>query len=202
MEDNQEILLSEIEKDVRSNADLVEQVVNQETDALRNDQVSFYKEGLLKETSAYLEGELKDVRLYAATKSSHDKLETKKKLLELRGKLVDELFQEVTEELKKFVKSEVYETYLLQNLSNIDKKDTGYFVVRENDVKLMQTLLQKQNRKNEIKIGYFAIGGFRFVDEENRFEYSCTLDEKREEQFAYFRNHSGFKVVESEDAHA
>ena len=85
MEDYEGKLLEEIAADVRSNAELVEKMVNQENDALRNDQVRFYKEGLLKETSTYLEGELKEARLYAATKSSHDKLDTKKKLLELRG---------------------------------------------------------------------------------------------------------------------
>ena len=45
MEDNQEKLLEEIANDVKSNAELVENLVNQETDALRNDQVSFFKEG-------------------------------------------------------------------------------------------------------------------------------------------------------------
>lgn len=200
MEDNQEKLLSEIEADVRSNADLVEKVVNQETDALREDQISFFKEGLNKETSTYLEGELKDVRLYAATKSSHDKLETKKKLLELRGKLVDELFQEVTNELKQFVKSDAYQTYLLKNIEKLTISDSGYFIVRKDDKAVLEALLKKLNIHNPVNVGYFAIGGFRYVDESNRYEYSCTLDERREEQFAYFRNHSGFKVVESEDA--
>lgn len=199
MEDNQEKLLEEIAKDVRSNAELVEDMVNKENDALRNDQISFYKEGILKETSAYLEGELKDVRLYAATKSSHDKLDTKKKLLELRGNFVNDLKKEVTDELKKFVKSEQYKDYLLANLKKIDNKETGYFVVRENDLAIMQELCKKEGMKQEIRKGYFALGGFRFVDELNRYEYSCTLDEKREEQFAWFRNNSGFKVVESED---
>lgn len=200
MEDNQEKLLEEIAADVRSNAELVENMVNQENDNLRNDQVNFYKEGILKETSAYLEGELKDVRLFAATKSSQDKLDTKKKLLELRANFVNELFNNVTDELKKFVKSDEYKNYLLDNLKKIDVKDSGYFVVRENDIDLLNELLKENAITNKVEKGYFAIGGFKYVDEENRYEYSCTLDEKREEAFEWFRNNSGFKVVESEDA--
>lgn len=200
MEDNQEKLLEEIAADVRSNAELVENMVNQENDNLRNDQVNFYKEGILKETSAYLEGELKDVRLFAATKSSQDKLDTKKKLLELRANFVNELFNNVTEELKKFVKSDEYKNYLLDNLRKIDVKDSGYFVVRENDIDLLNELLKENAITNKVEKGYFAIGGFKYVDEENHYEYSCTLDEKREEAFEWFRNNSGFKVVESEDA--
>ncbi len=199
MEDYEVKLLEEIDNDVKSNAELVEKMVKQETDALRNDQVSFYKEGLLKETSTYLEGELKEARLYAATKRSHDKLDTKKKLLELRGNFVNELKKEVTEELKKFVKSDEYKNYLLENLKKIESKDNGYFVVRENDMDLMKELCKQLNMNQEIRKGYFAIGGFRFVDEVNRYEYSCLLSEKCDEQFAWFRNNSGFKVVESED---
>lgn len=199
MEDYEDKLLEEIANDVKSNAKLVEDVVNQETDALLNDQISFYKEGLKKETETYLEGELKEIRLYAATKSSHDKFDTKRKLLELRGNFVNELKQEVIDELKKFTKSEAYKEYLLENLKKINKSENGYFVVRENDMDQMKELCKQLSFDQKIQQGYFAIGGFRYVDEVNRYEYSCTLDEKLDEQFAWFRNNSGFKVVESED---
>lgn len=199
MEDYEAKLLEEIDADVKSNADLVEKLVNQENDNLRNDQINFFKEGLLKETSAYLEGELKDIRLYAATKSSQDKLDTKKKLLELRSNFVNELFNNVTDELKKFVTTDAYKTYLEDNLKKITKSDTGYFMVRENDMDLLKDLASKAGFTNEIQNGYFAIGGFKYVDETNRYEYSCTLDERREEAFEWFRNNSGFKVVESEE---
>lgn len=199
MEDYEAKLLEEISNDVKSNADLVEKRVNEENDTLRNDQINFFKEGLLKETSAYLEGELKDIRLYAATKSSQDKLDTKKKLLELRSNFVNELFNNVTDELKKFTQTDAYKTYLSENLNKITKSDTGYFEVRENDMDLLKDLCSKAGFTNNIQKGYFAIGGFKYVDEVNRYEYSCTLDERREEAFEWFRNNSGFKVVESEE---
>ncbi len=199
MEDYQDKLLEEIANDVKSNAKLVEDVVNQETDALLNDQISFYKEGLKKETETYLEGELKEIRLYAATKSSHDKFDTKRKLLELRGNFVNELKQEVIDELKKFTNTDAYKEYLLNNLKKINKSENGYFVVRAKDMDLMKELSKQLSFEAKIQQGYFAIGGFRYVDEVNRYEYSCTLDEKLNEQLAWFRNNSGFKVVESED---
>ncbi len=199
MEDYQDKLLEEIANDVKSNAKLVEDVVNQETDALLNDQISFYKEGLKKETETYLEGELKEIRLYAATKSSHDKFDTKRKLLELRGNFVNELKQEVIDELKKFTNTDAYKEYLLNNLKKINKSENGYFVVREKDMDLMKELCKQLSFEAKIQQGYFSIGGFRYVDEVNRYEYSCTLDEKLNEQLAWFRNNSGFKVVESED---
>lgn len=198
MEEYEEKLLEAIDEDVRSNADLVEKQVNDETNAMREDQIGFYKEGLRKETETYLEGELQDLSVAAATKSSRERLDTKKKLLELRQSLVNQLFDEVKEELKKFVKSDAYQDYLEKNLDKIDVSKDGYFEVRENDVPLMKNLLKKKGYANEVKSGYFAIGGFRYVDEKAGVEESCLLDEKRKEQAEWFRDHSQFKIQERE----
>ena len=84
MENYEEKILKEIDRDVSSNAGLVQSLVEGETKSLRDDQIAFYKEALKKETDTYLEKELSDLRLYAATKSSRDKMNTKKKLLSLR----------------------------------------------------------------------------------------------------------------------
>ncbi len=198
MEEYEEKLLDAIEKDVRSNADLVEKVVNDETDALRNDQIGFFKEGLEKETTAYLESELKDLRLYAATKSSKDKLEMKKQLLELRAGMVNELFKEVNQKLKEFTSSDKYNTYLEENLANVAVTSDGYFEVREADRQRFAKILKDKGFNNEIRSAYFEIGGFRYIDEVNRIEFNCCLVDRQKEQFEWFRNNSGFKVAESE----
>ena len=95
MENYEERILRKIQEDVNSNASLVKELVQSETDSLHDDQLSFYKEGLKKETDTYLEKELSELRLYAATKSSRDKMDTKKKLLALRQHLSNALFDEV-----------------------------------------------------------------------------------------------------------
>ena len=88
MEDLQDKLIKAIDEDVRSNADLVDDMLNKEKKVLLDDQINFFKEGLEKDKSAYLEGELKELRYYAAMKSSRDKLDVKKKLIELRSQYV------------------------------------------------------------------------------------------------------------------
>ena len=198
MEEYEEKLLEAIDEDVRSNADLIEKQVNDETNALREDQIGFYKEGLRKETETYLEGELQDLTVSASTKSSRERLETKKKLLELRQDLVNQLFDEVEEELKKFVKSDRYKEYLKKNLETVRVSEDGYFEVRKDDVDLMKSLLKEKGYGNEVKTAYFPIGGFRYVDEKARVEVSCLLDEKRKEQAEWFRDHSQFKIQERE----
>ena len=196
MENYEDELLKAIDQDVRSHAEIVTKRVNEETDSMMEDQIGFYKEGLKKETDTYLEGELNDLRLYAATESSRAKMDTKKKLLEMRTSLTEDLMHEVKVELKAFAKTPEYEEYLKRHLDTQKVSADGYFEVRENDVELMKKILKEKGLNNEVHGVYFSIGGFRYVDEKIGLEYSCALEGKRQEQFQWFRDHSGFKVKE------
>ena len=71
-------ILEAIEADVKSNASLVEDVLQKETDSFHEDQLAFFREGLKKETDSYLEKELHEGRLAAASASSRDQMERKK----------------------------------------------------------------------------------------------------------------------------
>ncbi len=197
MENYEEKILKEIDRDVSSNAELVQSLVEGETKSLRDDQIAFYKEALKKETDTYLEKELSDLRLYAATKSSRDKMNTKKKLLSLRQSLADKLFADVKSDLVAFVKTDAYKTYLSDHLDKIDVTEKGYFLCRREDMKLLESLLKEKGFHNEIHPEYLEIGGFLYRDRAFQIEYSCSLDERLADQIEWFRNHSGFKVTES-----
>ena len=199
MEKYEEIILAKIEEDVNSNADLVMNVVQSETQSLREDQLSFYREGLKKETDTYLEKELNDLRLYSATKSSRDKMDTKKKLLALRQSLANSLFDSVKEKLKKFRSSSEYSTYLKKNLETLQVTSSGAFVCAKEDVELVGSLLKEKGYTNSIEEGYMPLGGFKYRDETLGTEYTCSLEESLENEMEWFRNHSGFKLTESEN---
>lgn len=201
MEDLQNKLIRAIDEDVRSNADLVEDMLNKEKDVLLKDQISFFKEGLEKDKAAYLEGELKEIRTYAAMKSSRDKLDVKKKLIEMRSHYTNQLFEEVREKVNAFSHSSDYESYLEKALTGLNICEDGYFEVREEDVTLVKSLLKKHDYENDVNAAYMPLGGFRYVDDPHRFEYSCSLDEKCEEAFAWFTANSSFQIVESEEDH-
>ena len=200
MENYEEKLLKTIDEDVSSNAELVRNQVEQETEALRQDQLSFYKEGLKKETDTYLEKELSELRFYAATKSSKDKMDTKKKLLQLRQSLTAQLFDEVSSDLHRFTSSGDYEKWLQKHLEEVHISEDGVFAAREQDKKLLAKLLAARGLHNKIETAYLEIGGFLYRDDAAGIEYSCTLDDKLKEARDWFRNHSGFRVEESEDA--
>lgn len=197
MENYEENILTAIEEDVKSNASLVRKTVEEETDHLRSDQLTFFKEGLKKETETYLEKELAELRLYAATKSSKDKMDTKKKLLALRTSYTDELFSEVRNDLKEFVKSDDYAEYLRRSLSEVEVNPSGIFLCREEDIDLLRKILGEKGYTNTVKAEPMEIGGFVYRDEEAGIECSCRLGDRLADQREWFRNHSGFKVKES-----
>lgn len=199
MEEKEMKILEAIKADVRANADLVEQRVSAETKALQEDQIRFFKKGLEKENETYLEGELQDLRLYAAVKSSCGRLETRKQLLELRGRLAEELFQKVYEDLQVFMQSTAYIEYLRYHLGKITPTSTGIFMVREQDIKAMQELLQEAGYHNPVQKAYFSLGGFQYMDVDARMEYSCLLKERFDEAKEWFRENSGFRLTEREE---
>ncbi len=199
MEEEEKKILEAIKADVRANADLVEERVNAETKAMQEDQIEFFRKGLEKENETYLEGELQDLRQYAATKSSTDRMNTRKQLLELRHQLVSELFDEVRSDLKAFTETPAYEEYLRKNIKQLKTTGSGYFVVRVQDEALMKKILKEEGLSNPLKAVYMPIGGFQYVDADARMEYTCMLKDRLQDAEQWFREHSGFNLDESEE---
>ncbi|MCH4208277.1 MAG: hypothetical protein LKF79_07975 [Solobacterium sp.] len=196
MDNSEEKILNEIKQDMQDQSGLVIDAVNTEIDAMRNDQMNFYKQGLKKETDTYLEKELSDLRVYAAMKASQDKLKSKKALLSLRHQYAQEIEDTAEQKLKDFTASADYRGYLETALKQVEITKDGYFLVKEADTALMKDILSKQGLNNEVKTRYFAIGGFLYVDEAQHLEYSCDLSERLRDATDWFHGHSGFSIAE------
>ncbi len=194
MESDEEKILNAIQEDVRANARLVQEEVEKEAANREADQLSFYQEGLKKQTDTYLEKELSDLRLYAAAKASRDKLAAKKELLALRQKLEDELFAQTAGDLQAFLDTEEYDRYLARQLDTLPVNGSGVFLVRAADQQRFQALLKQKGRQAEVQTAVLPLGGFRYRDEANGVEYSCDLARRLEEQRDWFHSHSGFHV--------
>lgn len=196
MDNNEEKILSEIRDDMQAQSGLVINAVNGEIDALRENQLNFFREGLKKETDTYLEKELSDLRLYAATKASQDKLKAKKDLLSLRHTYAQKIEDEAERRLQEFTKEEDYRKYLETALDEVNVSADGYFITRPEDEQLMKSVLSERGLANQVKTRYFRIGGFLYVDEAKKMEYSCDLSERMREVTDWFHSHSGFSVAE------
>jgi hypothetical protein len=94
------------------------------------------------------------------------------------------------------VESDAYKAYLADCLKEADVSEEGYFEVRKSDVDLMKKVLADAGFHNEVRTAAFAVGGFRYINQKARTEYSCALAEREKEQRAWFHDHSGFAIME------
>ncbi|MEG2750519.1 MAG: V-type ATP synthase subunit E family protein [Anaerorhabdus sp.] len=184
-----------IEGDIQEQVDLVIDQINYEIKNMEEDQISFFKEGLKKEVDTYKEKELNDLRLFAATQASQNKLKTKRDLLQLRQQVVDKLFDEVKSKLEAFVSSKDYKSFLEKKLNKIENiNESGIFEVRSQDVVLMEVLLKEKGCTCKVQETFIQLGGFRYVDLEHGFEIDNTLDFSLQNEITWFQNNSGFTI--------
>lgn len=184
-----------IEKDVQEQVNLVIDQINYEVKNMEEDQINFFKEGLRKEIETYKEKELNELRLFAATQASQNKLKTKRDLLHLRTQLVNQLFDQVKSKLVAFVASNDYVKFLekkIDALGNID--DNGYFEVRKVDVAIITEILKKKNCQCKVVETLIQLGGFRYVNPNKGFEVDDTLDFSLQNEMTWFQNNSGFTI--------
>lgn len=192
MTDEKEIMQI-ITDDVKEQAALVIDQIQKEVTLSKEDQITYFKLGLKKETDTYLEKELNELKIFAVTQSSQAKLQTKRDLLNLRSELVDKLFKDVLNELNAFVDSDKYSEYLKTKIKGLDVSN-GYFCIRQKDEELFKQILKELNLTNECVIRPIMIGGFKFVDTENNLEHDLTLDSNLNEQKSWFQRESKFTI--------
>lgn len=195
METNEEKILKAIEKDIEEQSLMVIAVVNSEIETMHERQINIYLSGLRNETETYLERELSEMKLFATTRASQDRLKKRRDLLSMRTEMTTSLLDDVRNSLDEFVKSPKYEVFMDHQLDQVTIRN-GYFEVRKEDLDMMKEILKKRNLTNEVRVKYFEIGGFTYVDLEEKEEFSCDLTDRLNEARVYFRGHSGFTLVE------
>ncbi len=184
-------ILQAIEEDMNVQANMVIDVVKHEIETMHDEKIHSFERGLKNETETYLERQMSDLQLQAKTRVSQDRLKKRRDLLKLRQEMTASLMDEVSQKVKDFVASDAYQGFLEQHLDLVEV-GSGYFTVSERDVSLLEELLKKRGLSNEVRTAYFAFGGFRYVDEEERFEYACDLSERLQDAHAYFLRNSNF----------
>ncbi|MEG0077108.1 V-type ATP synthase subunit E [Anaerorhabdus sp.] len=184
-----------IESDVHEQVQLVIDQINYEVKNMEEDQINFFKEGLRKEIETYKEKELNDLRLFAATQASQNKLKTKRDLLHLRTQLVTQLFDDVKSKLVSFVNSSDYSNFLEKRIEQLGAIDTdGYFEVRKEDTALLTEILKKHNCQCKVVETLIQLGGFRYVNPNKGYEVDNTLDFSLQNEMTWFQNNSGFTI--------
>ncbi len=192
MDDKNE-LLHVLKKDMEEQSELIINQINYEIHAMEEKQIQIYEEGLKKEVESFKERELNDLKKLAATLSSQSKLKIQRELLQYREKLVEDLFVEAKKRINKFVTGNEYREFLKKQLSDI-KVQNGIFYVRLEDIEIMRDVLSEAKFNAEVQSENIQLGGFRYVQQEERLEIDSTLDQKLENQRRWFESQSGLIV--------
>lgn len=197
MNKEEEKIISEIQNDLNGSAQIILDQIAEEIKEMKEKQLKFFQIGLQKETDTYLERELSELRQYAKTKASQDSLKAKHELLHLRQQMTKDIFDRVNDNLVQFTKSDQYEAYLKENLQKVTFHQDTYIECRQDDVEMISKLVQQLFGVDSytIKPKFFEIGGFHYVDLNNKYQFSCDLSEKLNEAKQWFYHHSGFDLV-------
>ena len=122
--------------------------------------------------------------------ASVTEVDIRNRLLQVKEDLVDEAFQKALAQLKEFVKTEEYHTYLLKQIEEIAKKMEQKILVVEVNSKdkawLTVDMLKSASKKLhvEFKISKQTenyIGGCKLSSEDGKIVYDATLDNRLEE---------------------
>lgn len=156
-----------------------ENLVISEAEKERDEALSRLKERLDKETAEYkkqadsrlnekLNHELGKIESRANERVSERSLDGKKQYLELRESMIKEIFENVSEKLRDFVKTDDYVTVMKDKIESgiSDKNGDCTIIVGANDKKLAD-FVQASGYKLEVSEKSF-IGGCKIVDNSSK----------------------------------
>lgn len=187
-------VLKVIEEDINEQMNLVVEQIQQETKKLENDRISHFVKRLDKEIEIFLHNELHDLKIWSKTESSKENLEMKRKVLETRAKLVEQLFAEIIAEIKNFCNSEKYASYLKEQIKQVPNKNLGIIMVSKRDLKLAKTIVSDLSWQVSVQETVLELGGFNYYDSTTQVEYDYTIDTKLSLQKEAFYANSKFTI--------
>lgn len=178
-----------LKEDIIQQSELEKEQIQKEIDIMHKEVIETYKQGLSKETSTFLETELKDLKLKEVTLGSKYKLKAQKDLRILRDKLVEELFLELKEELKKFAVGKKYKEFLEKKIKELNIEG-GTIKCLEKDIEVLKALVG--DKKVAFESIDLELGGFIYQNDDKNLIYDLSLDDSYRNQISYFRNNSKF----------
>ncbi len=180
--------LAVILDDIKQQAELEKETIENEIKTEYNNKINSYKNHLLKKITIFLEEEFSEIKAKETSVLSKSALDIKNNLLKKRKELVSDLFTTVYKQLLDFTLSEKYKDYLSNKLSAINEKE-GVLYIKKGEGKFYQNTTYKIIEDNKIKLG-----GFIYRNEEKRIEYDLSLDNHYEDEIARFKDYSNFML--------
>lgn len=195
---DQMIKLGRFREAVFAEVDLQIAQIKSEVEQLKKLEMELATDNELSRNYNYIQKKSGEIKQKYTGEVAKFSLDSKRKVLEERNKMTSEVFNSVKERLLDFVNSADYEKYLTKKLSEFDSVNglAGTVIfVSQKDFELVSKI--KENLKFDCEVSKNAsieIGGFAVKSEEKSAYYDETLDQKLDEQKAYFIENSGLAI--------
>lgn len=183
---------------VFAEVDLQTAQLKAEVEELKKQEIELATDNELSKKFNYIQKKASEIRQRYMHDVAKFSLDSKRRILEKRNEMVDEVFSSVKERLVSFTDSNEYETYLSNKLTEFNKAHslTGKILyVSRKDFELASKI--KENLKFDCEVSKSAsisIGGFAVKSEKDSTYFDETLDQKLDEQKTYFIENSGLAI--------
>lgn len=172
--------------------------IQQEAELYKEQALQKCKDEQLDESYHLIQNKSEEIKQECKRDVAKFSLDSKRELLLKRNEITAKIFDNIREKISSFVISADYKKYLLdaikdfskkQNISDITIMVSKNDITFENEIKEAYALPCKVVENNDI-----LLGGFVASDEHRSIYFDETLEQKLQDQKAYFIEHSKFDI--------
>lgn len=191
--------LSRFQDTVFSEADEKIDAMKTEADEYEKTELDKAKQLEYDKIFTYMQEKVHDLQWENRREVTKKNLEAKRKTLEFRNSLVNNVFEECENKLKEFVLSDKYEDYLIKKIKDATEKfncNDSVVSVSKQDMKFEKQILSIEKIKSVVEDRSNLLGGFKLINNETGLLLDETIASQLEKQRTYFYKNSGLTVAE------
>lgn len=186
-------------KAINKYADEQQNKIQTEIEKYKKRELEKAESEILTEVYDLIQNEISEVRGSIARESSLKEMELRKKLLNQRREIIDDVFKKVEDKLFEFVKTDDYIKVIKKfadEVASILNEDGTTIYVNERDLHLKDEILSFFTCKcNVLPSKDILIGGIYALNEKLGIVADNTLSSKLEEQRDWFAENCGLTIV-------
>jgi V/A-type H+-transporting ATPase subunit E len=198
--------LSDIEEKKDKFSIAINHYAEEQRQKIEND-ISSFKQKELEETEIevltecyrMIQKEMAQMRSGISHEMAERAMDVRRKLLEKRQKITNEVFNRASDNLKEYTKKESYEVFLKKSskeFANVFNDSETIFYIKPGDEKYKELIKETFGQKCTFKTNSeILIGGIRAYNADMGVIADHTLDTLLADQLEWFEEYSGMTVV-------
>lgn len=173
--------------------------IQNEAEEFKRQEIKKAEDEILNDAYNLIQKELAEMRSSIASELSKEEMESRRKLLQKRKQITDEIFTRAKNKLIEFTKTDKYKELLIKytkEISNVLTDNGTVLCVRKEDLYLSDEIKKSFSNECLVKPSEdIIIGGIYGYNAQMGIVVDQTLDSKLDEQRSWFSENSGLKLI-------